>query len=78
MNTKALIPESKEEYEKRQNVIRRIVDPETGRQRLIKGDGEILEEIVSRNRHLDINKKATAGDGQFFQNQTLGWNDLNK
>lgn len=37
--------------------------------RLIKGDGEVLEEIVSRKQHLDINKKATEGDGAYFQSQ---------
>lgn len=30
-------PETKEEYEKRQSVLRRVVDEETGRTRLIKG-----------------------------------------
>jgi len=36
-------------------------------QRLIKGDGEVLEEIVSRERHKEINKQATKGDGKYFQ-----------
>jgi hypothetical protein len=35
--------------------------------RLIKGDGEVLEEIVSRDRHREINRQATRGDGAFFQ-----------
>lgn len=34
--------------------------------RLIKGDGEVIEEIVSRDRHKAINKQATSGDGNFF------------
>lgn len=66
-------PETREEYEKRQSVIRRVVDPETGRTRLIKGDGEILEEIVTRDRHREINKLATQTDGQVYQNKTIGW-----
>ena len=37
--------------------------------RLIKGDGEILEEIVSRERHREINRQATLGDGVYFQNK---------
>lgn len=37
--------------------------------RLIKGDGEVIEEIVSRDRHKAINQEATRGDGTFFQNQ---------
>jgi len=35
--------------------------------RLIKGDGEVLEQIVSRERHKEINKQATKGDGEYFQ-----------
>lgn len=35
--------------------------------RLIKGDGEVLEEIVSRDRHKEINRQATKGDGEYFQ-----------
>lgn len=30
-------PETKEEYDKRQSIVRRVLDPETGRSRLIKG-----------------------------------------
>lgn len=73
MDNKLKAPETREEYEKRQSVIRRVIDPETGRTRLIKGDGEILEEIVSRDRHQDINKLATQTDGQVYQNKTIGW-----
>lgn len=40
-----------------------------GFSRLIKGDGEVLEEIVSKERHTEINRKATKGDGEFFQSQ---------
>lgn len=72
MNSKSHAPETPEEYQQRQNRIRREVDPVTGRSRLIKGDGEILEEIVSKERHKIINKEATKGDGDFFQENTLG------
>ena len=37
MDNKHKAPETKEEYEKRQSIIRRVVDEETGRIRLIKG-----------------------------------------
>lgn len=73
MNTKANAPESKEEYEKRQSQIRRVYDEETGRHRLIKGDGEVIEEIVSRKAHEEINRIATQSDGSTFQNR-LGLN----
>jgi hypothetical protein len=38
-----------------------------GRWRLVKGDGEIIEEIVSRDRQREINRRATLGDGASFQ-----------
>lgn len=66
-------PLTKEEYEAKQSVIRRVVDLETGRTRLIRGEGEIIEEIVSKERHKDINKQATKGDGNSFQKK-LGLN----
>ncbi|TMW50527.1 hypothetical protein DOY81_004388 [Sarcophaga bullata] len=72
MDSKSHAPETPEEYQERQNRIRREIDPTTGRLRLIKGDGEILEEIVSKERHKAINKEATKGDGTFFQANTLG------
>ncbi|XP_066923230.1 ADP-ribosylation factor-like protein 6-interacting protein 4 [Clytia hemisphaerica] len=53
---RTMVPMTKEEYEKQQSVVRRVYDPETGRNRLIKGDGEVLEEIVSKARHKEINK----------------------
>ena len=35
--------------------------------RLVRGDGEILEEIVSEAKHKEINRTATKGDGASFQ-----------
>lgn len=66
-------PMTKEEWDKQQSVVKRVYDPETGRHRLIKGDGEVLEEIVSYQKHREINKMATAGDGTYFQSK-LGLN----
>ncbi|KAK3083950.1 hypothetical protein FSP39_005916 [Pinctada imbricata] len=74
---RAMKPMTKEEWEKQQSIVRRVYDPETGRKRhvlLVKGDGEIIEEIVSKDRHRDINKQATRGDGAFYQ-ATLGIQD---
>lgn len=45
------------------NTIREVYDPETGRFRLVRKSGEILERIVSRDHHVHINKLATLGDG---------------
>lgn len=72
MYSKSHVPETPEEYQKRQSQIRRVTDPETGRTRLIKGDGEVLEEIVSKERHKEINKQATEGDGRHYQSKTVG------
>ena len=54
-----------DEYEATQR-IRHELDPDTGRMRLIKGSGEVLEEIVSRSRQQEINAAATRADGQSF------------
>lgn len=62
-----MTPMTREEWEKQEGVVRRVYDPETGRSRLIKGSGEVLEECVSRDRHRAINKSATQSDGEFFQ-----------
>jgi hypothetical protein len=58
---------TKEEWEKMQNVVRRVYDPVTGRHRLVRGEGEVVEEIVSRERQKSINKQATMGDAMSFQ-----------
>merc|ERR1712038_733328 len=60
-------PMTKEEWEKKQSVVRREFDEDTGRVRLIKGDGEVLEECVSRERQQEINRAATRADGVSFQ-----------
>merc|ERR1712098_557652 len=60
-------PMTKEEWDKQQSVIRREYDEDTGRVRLVKGRGEILEEIVSRDRQKEINRQATLADGNSFQ-----------
>lgn len=62
----AMRPMTKEEWEKKQNTIRRVYDPETGRNRLVRGDGEIIEEIVSKGRHKEINQQSTKGDALYY------------
>jgi hypothetical protein len=57
-----MVPQTKAEYEAEQSIIREVVDPIDGRVRLIKGSGEVLERIVSREEHRRINKQATMGD----------------
>ncbi|KAL1122150.1 hypothetical protein AAG570_003555 [Ranatra chinensis] len=67
--SKRMAPMTKEEWEKKQSEVRRVLDNETGRYRMIRGDGEVLEEIVSKDRHKEINRQATLNDGSFFQTQ---------
>jgi len=61
------VPMTKEEWDKKQSVIRREFDSDTGRVRLVRGGGEIMEECVSRDRQREINRQATLGDGASFQ-----------
>ena len=61
-----MMPMSLEEHQARQSIVREVYDPETGRTRLVRGDGEIIERIVSRDEHAAINRQATRGDGASF------------
>jgi len=70
-NMKRMVPMTKEEWEKQQSVVRRVYDEDTGRVRLVKGSGEILEECVSKERQQAINKQATQADGQSFQKDLI-------
>ncbi|XP_022919833.2 ADP-ribosylation factor-like protein 6-interacting protein 4 [Onthophagus taurus] len=69
MTSQIVTPITKEEWEKKQSVTKRVFDETTGRYRLIKGDGEVIEEIVSKERHKEINRQATKGDGNYFQKE---------
>ena len=46
--------------------VREVVDPQTGRTRLVRGTGEIIERLVSRDEHSRLNKSATLGDGSGY------------
>ena len=63
---KMMAPMSREQYEKEQSVIREVYDEESGRWRLVRGSGEIIERIVSRDDHQRINQRATKSDGSSF------------
>ena len=54
-----------------QSQIREIIDPHTGRRRYIRGTGEIIERIVSRQEHSQLNKCATLGDGSGYTNDIM-------
>jgi hypothetical protein len=61
-----MAPMSREHYEAEQSKIREVYDEESGRYRLVRGSGEIIERIVSRSAHQQINQTATRGDGSSF------------
>lgn len=63
---KIMAPMSREQYEKEQSIIREVYDEESGRWRLVRGSGEIIERIVSREDHQRINQRATNSDGSSF------------
>jgi len=63
---------SKEEYDKEQSKIHEVYDPLSGRVRLVKGSGEIIERIVSLEKHRQINSLATLGDGYAFSKGIYG------
>jgi len=59
LKRKPMIPMSQEEYIKKSNQISEVFDPDTGRTRLVKGSGEIIEKIVSRDQQNAIRKMAS-------------------
>lgn len=62
----AMVPMTREQHEAQQSQIREVYDEESGRYRLVRGTGEIIERIVSRSEHSAINQRATRGDGSSF------------
>uniref|UniRef100_A0A7S3V451 ADP-ribosylation factor-like protein 6-interacting protein 4 n=1 Tax=Chaetoceros debilis TaxID=122233 RepID=A0A7S3V451_9STRA len=69
--TSNMKPMSKDEYEALQSTIREVYDPLSGRYRLVRGTGEIIERIVSRSDHERINQIATRSDGTSFSKSII-------
>ncbi len=63
---KAKGPMTHSQYLNLQSQIREVIDPHTGRTRYVRGTGEIIERIVSRQEHSQLNKMATLGDGSGY------------
>ncbi|KAL7447767.1 hypothetical protein ACHAWC_000088, partial [Mediolabrus comicus] len=59
-------PMTQAQYLQLQSQIREEIDPVTGRIRLVRGTGEIIERIVTKQEHQLINNNATRGDGDSF------------
>ena len=53
------------EYLELQSIVREVVDP-NGRIRTVRGTGEVIERIVSREEHARLNRRATSGDGSGY------------
>ena len=66
-----MVPMTRQQYEQEQSQIRSVFDPESGRVRLVRGSGEIIESIVSRSQHTAINQTATRSDGQSYTRNVL-------
>jgi len=58
-------PMTQSEYLEMQSIVREVVDP-TGRIRTVRGTGEVIERIVSREEHARLNRRATSGDGSGY------------
>lgn len=64
-----MTPMTKEAWEKQKTSVRKEFDEDTGRMRLVRGTGEIMEECVSKERMKEINRQATKADGDSFQRE---------
>ena len=61
-----MTPMSREEYERENSRVRQVFDPLTGRVRLVRGAGEILEQIVPRHEQQRLKQLATRWDGRLM------------
>jgi hypothetical protein len=59
-------PMTQSEYLEMQSIVREVIDPNTGRVRTMRGTGEVIERIVSREEHARLNRYATSGDGSGY------------
>lgn len=69
---RSLAPMTRAQYDAQQSIVREVYDEQTGRYRLIRGTGEVIERMVSRSQHLAINQQATRGDGGSFARSVMG------
>lgn len=61
-----MAPMTRAAFEAANSQIRQVRDPLTGRVRLVKGGGEIIEQMVSRHEQRRIQKLATRWDGKLM------------
>jgi len=65
-NMNLMTPMTKQEYDTQQSIVREVFDPLSGRMRLVKGSGEIIEQIRTKEQHQQLNQVATASDGYAY------------
>ena len=53
------MPQSRADAEAAASTVRKVYEPETGRTRLVKGNGEIVEAIISREEQQRIRHRAS-------------------
>jgi sRNA-binding protein len=66
VKTRGNTPMSKEEYEESNRKIREVFCQQTGRVRLVRGEGEIIEKAVSKQEQTRIQRLATRWDGMMM------------
>ena len=64
-------PMTQGQYLQLQSQVREVIDPATGRMRLVRGTGEIIERIVTKHEHQQLNANATRGDGDRFSREVV-------
>jgi hypothetical protein len=64
-STRSTGPMTQSKYLEMQSIVREVIDP-NGRVRTMRGTGEVIERIVSREEHARLNWYATSGDGSGY------------
>jgi len=68
--TRSVGPVTKKTHETTQATVRDVFDPQTGRVRRVRGDGEIIEAIVSKEEQQRIQFLSTRWDGRMSYGAT--------
>lgn len=71
-------PMTQAEYQELQSQLREVYDPQSGRTRLVRGTGEIVERIVGSSQHANLNRTGTCkfGIAVFLQKDFVFANTL--
>ena len=72
----AMAPMSRAQWEAESSKVRQVFDPATGRVRLVRGAGEIIEQIVSKAEQKRLRQLATTWDGQLGSGSLLSTRNI--